>query len=124
MTVAVQQLYVRLKHFEETLATILQAARNELVKQVQNATSTTTHEEPMKRADRLFKLRSCPRAVDQRNKQEPTTKEESSTPRLNMTLSTQMYYMLVMMETLYRCHNAGVNEEFAGWRCTDTVTSG
>ena len=37
---------------------MLQAARNELEEQVQNATSTTTHEEPMKRTDRLFKLRS------------------------------------------------------------------
>ena len=81
MTVAVQQLYVRLQHFEETLATILQAARNELVKQVQNATSTTTHEELMKRADRLFKLRSCLRAVDQRNKLEPTTKEDCELDR-------------------------------------------
>ena len=56
-TLAVQQLYVRLQQFQETLPTILQAARNELVEQVQNATSTTTHEEPMIRADRLFKLR-------------------------------------------------------------------
>ena len=31
MTMAVQQLYVRLQQFQETLATILQAARNELV---------------------------------------------------------------------------------------------
>ena len=30
-----------------------------------------------------------------------------------MTLSTQMYYILVMMKTLYRCHSAGVNEGFA-----------
>ena len=55
-------------------------------------------------------------AVDQRNELELTTTEESSTPRLNRTLSTQMYYTLVMMETLYRYHNAGVNEGFAGWR--------
>ena len=46
MTMAIQQLYVRLQQFQETLTTILQAARNELVEQVQNATSTTTHEEP------------------------------------------------------------------------------
>ena len=114
MTMAVQQLYVRLQQFQETLATILQAARNELVEQVQNATSTTTHEEPMIRADRLFKLRSYLGAVDQRNEPEPTTTEESLTSKLNMALSTQMYYILVMMRTLYRCHNAGVNEEFAG----------
>ena len=112
---AVQQLNVRLQQLQGTLA-ILRSARSELVKQVQNATSTTTHEEPMKRADRLFKLRSYLGAVDQRNELEPTTTEESSTLRLNMTLSTQMCYILVMMETLYRCHNAGVNEEFAGWR--------
>ena len=116
MTMAVQQLYVQLQQFQETLATILQAARNELEEQVQNATSTTTHEEPMIRADRLFKLRSYLGAVEQRNKLEPvTTTEESSTPRLNRTLSMLMYYILVMMETLYRCRNASVSEEFAGW---------
>ena len=65
MTMAIQQLYVRLRQFQETLATILQAARNELEEHVQNATSTTTHEEPMIRADRLFKLRSYLGAVDQ-----------------------------------------------------------
>ena len=106
MTMAIQQ----------TLATILQEARNELVEQVQNATSTTTHEDPMKRADRLFKLRSYLGAVDQRNELELTITEESSTLRLNMALSTQMYYTLVMMKTLYRCRNASVSEEFAGRR--------
>ena len=85
MTMAIQQLYVQLQQFQETLATILQAARNELEEQVQNATSTTTHEEPMIRADRLFKLRSYLGAVDQRNELELTTTEESSTPRLNMS---------------------------------------
>ena len=116
MTMAVQQLYVRLQQFQETLATILQAARNELVEQVQNATSTTTYEDPMKRADRLFKLRSYLGIVDQRNELEPATTEESSTPRLNRALRTQMYYLLVMMKTLYRCRNAKVSEEFAGRR--------
>ena len=33
-----------------------------------------------------------------------------------MTLSTQTYFLLVMAKTLYRCHNAGVNEGFAGRR--------
>ena len=116
MTMAVQQLYVRLQQFQGTLATILQEARKELVEQVQNASSTTTHEEPMRRADRLFKLRSYFGAVDQRNELELTMTEESSTPRLSTTLNTQMYYTLVMMKTLYRCHNAGVSEEFAGRR--------
>ena len=111
MTMAVQQLYVRLQQFQEVLAEIRQAARNDFVKQVQNATSTTTHEEPMKRADRLFKLRSNLGAVDQRNELEPATTEESSTPRFNRALSTQMYYVLVMMKTLYRCRNASVSEE-------------
>ena len=69
MTMAIQQLYVR------TLATILHEVRSELVEQVQYATSTTTHEEPMKRADRLFKLRSYLGAVDQRNELEPATTE-------------------------------------------------
>ena len=41
MATAVQQSYVQL---QGTLATILQAERNELVEQVQNATSTTTTE--------------------------------------------------------------------------------
>ena len=42
MTMAIQQLYVQLQQFQETLVTILQAARDELEEQVQNATSTTT----------------------------------------------------------------------------------
>ena len=131
MATAVQQSNVQL---QGTLAKILQAERNELVEQVQNATSTTTQrqpevvdtdpidtpgkfdQEPMKRADRLFKLRSYFGAVGQRNGLEPTTTEESSTLRLNITLSTQMYYKLVMMKTLYRCHNASENEGFAGRR--------
>ena len=126
MATAVQQTYVQL---QETLATILQAERSELVEQIQNATSTTTQrqpgvgdtrvigslgkfdEEPMKRADRLYKLRSYLGAVDQRNELEPTT-EDSSTLRFNMTLSTQMYYILVMTKTLYKYHNTSVNEGF------------
>ena len=116
MTMAIQQLNVQLQQFQETLATILQAARNELVKQVQSATSTTTHEEPMKRADRLFKLRSYLGDVDQRNELESATTEESSTPRLNRMLSTQMYYILVMTKTLYKCRDASASEEFAGRR--------
>ena len=111
MTVAVQQMYVRLWRLQGTLAAILQAARNELVEQVQNDTSTTTHEEPMKRANRLFELRPYIGAVDQRNELEPTTTEDSSTPRLNMTLSTQMYYIILMMRTLYRCRNASVKRD-------------
>ena len=90
MTMAVQQFYVQLHQFQETLAMILQAARNELEEQDQNATSTTTHEDPMIRADRLFKLRSYLGAVDQRNELELTTTEESSTPRLNGALNAQM----------------------------------
>ena len=112
MTMAVQQLHVRLQQFQETLATILQAARNEVVEQVQNATTTTTHEEPMIRADRLFKLRSYLGAVDQQNELEPATSEDSSTPRLNRALSVLMYYILVMMKTLYRCRNERMSEEF------------
>ena len=41
---AIQQLNVQLQQFQVTLATILQAATNELVKQVQNATSRRTDE--------------------------------------------------------------------------------
>ena len=116
MRMAIQQLYVRLQQFQGTLETILQEAWNELVVHVPNATSTTTHEEPMKRADRLFKLRSYLEAVDQRNELEPAMTEESSTPRLNRALSTQMYYILVMMKTLCRCRNTSASEEFAGRR--------
>ena len=54
--------------------------------------------------------------MDQRNELELTTTEESLTPRLNRTLSTQMYCILVMMKTLCRCRNASVSEEFAGRR--------
>ena len=113
MTMAIQQLNVQLQQFQKALATILQATRNELVEQVQNATSTTTHEEPMIRADRLFKLRSYLGAVDQWNKLEPvTTTEESSTRRLNRALSMLMYNILVMI-TLNWCRNASVSVEFA-----------
>ena len=110
---AIQQFYVQLQQFLETLETILQAARNELEEQVQNATSTTTHKDPMTRADRLFKLRSYLGAVDQRNELELMMTEELSTPRLNRALKTQMYCMLVMVKTLCRGHNARVNEGFA-----------
>ena len=113
MTMAIQQLNVQLQQFLETLETILRTARIELEEQVQNATSTNTHKDPMIRADRLFKLRSYLGTVDQRNEVELTITEESSTPRLNRALSTQMYCILVMMKTLYRCRNASVSEEFA-----------
>ena len=100
MATAIQQLYVRLQQLQDTLAAILRSARSELVEEVRNATSTTT-------------LRYDLGAVDQRNELEPATTEESSTRRLNATLSTQMYYTFVITKTLYRCHNAGVNEGFA-----------
>ena len=74
-------------------------------------------------ADWSFKLRSYLGAVDQRYQEELTKTEASSTPRLNATLgseesalSMQMYYILVMTKTLYRCRSAGVNEGFRGWR--------
>ena len=82
MAIAVQQSNVQL---QKTLATILEAEKNDLVEQDQNATSTTTHrdspelstqkvidsqgkfdEEPMERSDRLFKLRSYLGADDRR----------------------------------------------------------
>ena len=95
-----QQLNVQLQQFLETLETILRTARIELEEQVQNATSTNTHKDPMIRADRLFKLRSYLRAVDQRNELELTITEESSTPRLIKELSMLMYSILVMMKTV------------------------
>ena len=83
MTMANQQLNVQLQQFLETLETILRTARIELEEQVQSATSTTTHKDPMIRADRLFKLRSYLGAVDQRNELELTITEEASTTRLD-----------------------------------------
>ena len=109
MTMANQQLNVQLQQFLETLETVLRTARIELEEQVQNATSTTTHKDPMMRAGRLFKLRSYLGG----NEMELTMTEESSTPRHIRALSMLMHYILVMMKTLYRCHNAGVNEGFA-----------
>ena len=59
--------------------------------------------DPMKYANRKFKMRSYLGAVDQRYQQELTTTEASSTPRLTASLgseesalNTQMYYVLVM----------------------------
>ena len=78
MTMANQQLNVQLQQFLETLETILRKARIELEEQVQISTSTTTHKDPMIRADRLFKLRSYLGAVDQRNELELTITEDSS----------------------------------------------
>ena len=140
MAAAVQQLNVRLQQ-PGTMATILHAERDDLARQVQSATSTTTQRQPgdvdtrvigrpdkfegdpMKYADRLFKLRSYLGDMDQRYQLEPTTTEASSTPRTNATLSseascfsTQIYYILVMTTTgpaLDMCHNAGTNEGFA-----------
>ena len=105
---------MHLQQFLETLETILRTARIELEEQVQNATSNNTHKDPMIRADRLFKPRSYLGVVDQRNELELTITEESSTPRLIRELGMLMYYILVMMKTLYRCRYAGVNEGFAG----------
>ena len=75
----------------------------------------------MIRAHRLFKPRSYLGAVDQRNELELTITEEAwatrlITPRLIRELSMLMYYMLVMMKTLYRCCCAGVHDGFAGRR--------
>ena len=81
--------------------------------------------DPVKYADWSFKLRPYFGAVDQRYQQELTTTETPSTPRLNATLgseestlSTQMYYILVVTTAeaaLDKCHNAGVNEGFEAW---------
>ena len=131
MATAVQQSNVRL---QRTMATILQAERNDLAEQVQNATPTTSQrqprvvdtrvigspgkfdEEPVKQVDRLFKLRSYFGAADQLHQLDSTTTEASSTPRLDTTLSTQMYNTLVMTKTLCKCYNADMNVGFAAWR--------
>ena len=79
----------------------------------------------MKYTIRSFRLRSYLGAVDQRYQLEPTTTEESSTPRINAALSseasclsTQMYYPLVMTtigSALNKCHSASEKEGLA-WR--------
>ena len=89
MAAAVQQLNVRLQQ-QGTMATVLQAERDDFAREVQSATSTTTQRQPgvvdarvigrpdkfdgdlMKYADWLFKLRSYLGAVDQRCQLEPT----------------------------------------------------
>ena len=116
MTMANQQLNVQLQQFLETLETILWSTRMELEEQVQNATSTNTHKDPMIRTDRLFKLRSHVGTVDQRNELELIFTEESSTPRLIRELRMLMCNILVMMKTLYKCRYADVNEGFAARR--------
>ena len=106
MAAAVQQLNVRLQQ-QETMATFLQAERDDLASQVQSATSTTTQGkpgvvdtrvfdrpdkfdgDPMKYADWLFKQRSYLGAMDRRYQLEPTTTEASSTPRLSAKLSCE-----------------------------------
>ena len=62
-----------------------------------------------------LKLKSHLGPVDQRNELLTIT-EESSTPGLIRKLSMLMYYILVMMKTLYGCRYAGVYEGFAGRR--------
>ena len=139
MVAAIQQVNVRLQQ-PGTTATILQAERDDLARQVQSATSTTTQRQPgdvdtrvigrpdkfegdpMEYADRSFRLRSYLGAVDQWYQLEPTTTEASSTPRLDANLgseasclSTQMYYTLEMTTTgsaSDKCHSAGMNEGF------------
>ena len=45
--------------------------------------------DPMRHKDSSFKLTSYPGFVDQRNKQELTTTETSSTPKLNGTFGSE-----------------------------------
>ena len=144
MAVAIQQLNVRVQQ-QETAMTILAQERERLAQQVQSMPNTPRQRvqagvvdtrvigkpdqfdgDPMKHADRSFKLRSYLGAVDQRYQEELTKTEASSTPRLNANLeseerapSTHMYYILVMTTAgaaLDKCHNAGVNEWFEAWR--------
>ena len=137
MAVAIQQLNARLQQQEMAVTTLTQA-RARLAQQVQTehdrrartaragrSGRQTGDGDPVKYADWSFKLRPYFGAVDQRYQQELTTTETPSTPRLNTTLgteestlSTQMYYILVMTTAeavLDKCHNAGVNEGFEAW---------
>ena len=136
---AIQQLNVRLQQ-PGTMATFLQAERDDLASQVQSATSTIKLKlpgvvdtrvigrpdefdgDPMKDTDWLSKLRAYFGAVDQRYQLESKTTEASSTPRLDAKLSceaschsTQMCHLLVMTTTgsaSDKCHSAGMNEGF------------
>ena len=146
MAAAVQQWNVRLQQ-QETMATFLQAERDDFARQVQSATSTIAQRQPgvdtrvigrpdkfdgdpMKYVDWLFKLVSHLGAMDQWYQLEPTTTEASSTPRINAALSeasclsTQMYHILVVTTTgsaLNECHNAGENDRIRG---LETVRDG
>ena len=144
MAVAIQQLNARLQQ-QETAVTVLAQERERLAQHVQSMASTPRQRvqagvvdtqvigkpdqfdgDPMKYADWSFKLKSYLGAVDQRYQEELTKTGSSSTPRLKAnlgseesSLSTQMYYILVMTTAgaaLDKCHNAGVNEGFEAWR--------
>ena len=76
--------------------------------------------------DWAFKLKAYMGAVDPRYQQSMAAAEASGTALLNDTmeshdaaLSTQLYYVLVMLTSgpaLDKCHNVGVNEGFEAWR--------
>ena len=128
MATAVQQLKVRLQQ-PGMMGKILQAERDDLAKQVQSATSTTTQRQPrvvdtrvigrpdkfdgdpLKHAHRLFRLRSYLGAADQRYQLEPTTTEASSTPRLNATLSSEASCLGTQMYTRTRDDNDKISIE-------------
>jgi len=77
-------------------------------------------------ADWSFKLKAYMAAIDHRYQSCFAIAESSAAPVLivnldpaEAALSTQLYYVLVMLVTetaLNKCHNAGINEGFERWR--------
>ena len=118
---AVQQLNVRPQQ-QETMATFLQAERDDFASQVQSPTSTIMQKQPGVVGTRVIGRPDEFDGDPMRCQLEPMTTEASSTPRLSATLSseasclsTQMYYILVMTTTgsaSDKCHSAGMNEGF------------
>jgi hypothetical protein len=82
--------------------------------------------DPQKYPDWSFKLKAYLGAIDVRYQALMANVEQSNGPLLNVglppeeqQLSTQLYYVLVMLSSgpaLDKCHNAGVNEGFETWR--------
>ena len=122
MAAAIEQLSVRLQQ-PGTMATILQAERDDLASQGQSATSTITHKQPgvvdtrvigradefdgdpMKYTDWLSKLRAYFGAVDQRYQLELKTTEASSIPRLDAKLRRNRIGMIRKVALLRRRQN-------------------
>ena len=128
MAVAIQQLNARLQQQETAVTILAQQVQSMTGAPGQRVRGGVVDTRVIGKPDQFdgdsdwsFELRSYLGAVDQRCQEELTTTETSSTPRLNATvgseesaLSTQVCCILVM--TLDKCHNVGVNEGLEAWR--------